>query len=169
MNIRRKIMRLLGFSLSMLSQTLGLTLLATILVNYTVEAKVESSKIMAQGHTDLAELPPFSSRHEPVDDIDPSDGMVDIRVYNRTGDDISYRVVGNTDFRTLSPDSSEELAGLPLSVNFFFARSGEGLATATVEVNETENIVEVFIEEAVTLRNERDSILIDEMGSIYIL
>lgn len=165
-------MNFLTRNLLKLGSIAGSALLATTaLANAALADTAKSNAIRedaALGTEFLAQIPPFENQQ--IDSIAlPADGTLNVTVYNNTGDDVIYRVVGTTDFRYLEDGETTVLRNLELPINFFFDRTSNGLAKASVEVNGEEGEVGITIEPAISGNNDLDSMLINESGDIFLL
>lgn len=155
-----------------LGALLGGALIVPSLVSLPVKAETfhslhDAAKSSQAGPEYVAQLPAYEERPgvEAAGEVDSR--TISLTVYNNTGADVTYRVVGNTGFRVLPAGESASLVGLPIPINFFFDRNDEGLSTAYVEPMAEENTLEVTLEATLDPSDGVQSILVNESGEIF--
>lgn len=157
-----------------LAALLGGALLVPSLASLPVKAETfhspyEGGKTGQVGAEYVAQLPAYEERPgvEAAGEVDSR--TISMTVYNNTGADVTYRVVGNTGFRVLPAGESATLIGLPIPINFFFDRDDEGLSTAYVEPMAEAGTLEVTLEATLDPADGVQSILINQAGEIFLL
>lgn len=112
--------------------------------------------------------PPLpGERSQPVASIMPMDGMVDVQLTNNTNAIVTYEVIGDTQRRVLPGGEQATLRGISLPATITAVRQDDGLLRmAPIQV--MEGMVEVSLDEEISLDDNQGVLRIQEDGQIFL-
>lgn len=115
-------------------------------------------------------IPPLPEvRSEPVAQIQPTEGLVDVRLKNNTNAVVSYQAIGHTDRRYMSGGEEIILQNLPTPITITAVRQDEGwLQMMPVSANSETGQLEVTFEEETTLDSNQGVLRIQEDGQVFV-
>lgn len=111
--------------------------------------------------------PPLPEEQQPPSTtITPIQGKVNVRLVNKTGANITYQVIGDTNARKLQGKSDVKLTGLLAPVTVTFRRDDGGLLSVTPQSPEL-GMLEVTLTETTDLSIDRTTMRIYQTGAVY--
>ena len=111
--------------------------------------------------------PPIPEEQAPPSaTITPIQGHVNVRLVNKTGANITYQVIGDTNARQLQGKSDVRLTGLLAPVTVTFRRDDGGLLSVTPNSPESA-MIEVTLTETTDLSIDRTTMRIYQSGAVY--
>ena len=112
--------------------------------------------------------PPLpEQRQETLAVLSPVNGLVSVKLINRTLATISYEIIGDTTLRTLPGKSEVTLRGLMLPANVAFRRNDNGFLLVQGTINK-EGILELNMTETNVFDWDRTTLSIEENGSAFL-
>ena len=114
--------------------------------------------------------PPLPSQQQPpIATLTPNQGVVGVKLINKTGAEITYQVIGDTKLRTLNGRSEVILQDLktPVSLSFYRRDRGFLLVTPVVPTKATSTI-ELTLTETTDFGIDRNALSIDPNGDVYL-
>lgn len=114
--------------------------------------------------------PPLPSQQQPpIAVLTPNNGVVGVKLINKTGADILYQVIGDTRLRTLSGRSQVMLQDLKTPANVSFYRRDRGFLLVSPHVPTTApNTIELTLTETTDFAIDRTALSIDPSGDVYL-
>jgi hypothetical protein len=120
-------------------------------------------------------LPPTNNTTPPLPEqvqdtvatLTPVNGLVSVKLINRTLATINYEIIGDTTLRTLPGKSEVTLRELPTPTNVTFRRTDGGFLLIQATVNE-EGILELNMRETNVFDFDRTTLSIEENGSAFL-
>lgn len=114
--------------------------------------------------------PPLPSEQQPpIATLRPSNGLVGVKLINKTGADIAYQVIGDTQVRTLSGRSTAMLQALKTPANVTFYRRDRGFLLVSPQVPTTApNTIELTLTETTDFAIDKTALSIDPDGAVYL-
>ncbi|MDJ0556568.1 MAG: hypothetical protein QNJ68_19415 [Microcoleaceae cyanobacterium MO_207.B10] len=100
--------------------------------------------------------------------IKPVNGVVNVKLTNKTATTISYEVIGDTTQRQLSGKSEVILMGLKVPINITFYRDKGGFLLIQPEFISNNSLLELTMSETNDFALDKSSLLIEETGSIFL-
>lgn len=107
-------------------------------------------------------------RQSSIGIIKPVNGVVNIKLTNKTAATISYEVIGDTSQRKLPRKSEVVLRKLKLPVNITFHREQGGFLLIKHQLISDKSILELTMTETNDFNLDRSSLLIEETGSVFL-
>ena len=112
--------------------------------------------------------PPPEAQGSPSSTITPINSMVNVRLTNTTGANISYEVIGETEPRSLSGKSNVLLQDLKTPVTVTFKRADSGLLMVTTKASVHPGTLEVTFKETTDLGTDKTTINIQKTGAVFL-
>jgi hypothetical protein len=115
------------------------------------------------------QIPLPSQQQAPSATIALANGRVNINLVNDTAATITYQVIGDTAPRTLPGKSNVMLQNINAPVTITFEREDGGLLTVTPQPSsDQQGMLEVSLNEATDVAQDRKAMRIQEDGSIFL-
>lgn len=112
--------------------------------------------------------PPLPEEQQPPSaTITPIQGKVNVRLVNKTGANITYQVIGDTNARSLQGKSDIKLTGLSVPVTVTFRRDDGGLLSVT-PISPEPGMLEVTLSETTDLSIDRTTMRIYQTGAVFL-
>lgn len=167
LNSVQKGLSLLGGSLLMVSMLGGAKAQAQTPESATpFKSALSDATLLAQTET----IPPLRYRLDRVASIAPVRGGVTVTLRNNSPSDITYEAVAATSPRTLATGEEAVLTGLDTPTTIVFYEKDGGLTQATIsEVSRRNDSFMVEFNQAPTLSEDDNSVVILESGNIYFM
>ncbi len=108
------------------------------------------------------------ARQAPIGIIKPVNGLVNIKLTNKTAAAISYEVIGDTTQRRLSGKSEIILKTLKVPVNITFYREKGGFLLIQPQFINDQGLLELNMTETNDFNLDKSSLLIEETGSVFL-
>ncbi len=121
----------------------------------------------ARPSVDNTTAPLPEQRQETLAVLSPVNGLVSVKLINRTLATINYEIIGDTTLRTLPGKSEVTLRGLMLPANVAFRRNDNGFLLVQGTVNK-EGILELNMTETNVFDWDRTTLSIEENGSAFL-
>lgn len=114
--------------------------------------------------------PPLPSQQQPpISTLVPTNGMVGVKLINKTGADIVYQVIGDTRVRILAGRSQVALQALKVPINLTFYRRDRGFLLVTPLVPTTApNTIELTLTETTDFAIDKTVLTIEPDGEVYL-
>lgn len=114
--------------------------------------------------------PPLPSQQQPpIATLTPNNGLVVVRLINKTGAEVVYQVIGDTKVRTLAGRSTVTLQDLKTPANVTFYRRDRGFLLVSPLVPTTApNTIELTLTETTDFGADRTALSIDPNGDAYL-
>jgi len=114
--------------------------------------------------------PPLPSEQQPpIATLRPSNGLVGVKLINKTGADIAYQVIGDTQVRTLAGRATATLQALKTPANVTFYRRDRGFLLVSPQVpTTTPNTIELTLTETTDFAIDKTALSIDPDGDVYL-
>lgn len=114
--------------------------------------------------------PPLPSQQQPpIATLKPTNGLVGVKLINKTGADIAYQVIGDTQVRTLTGRSMTTLQDLKMPVNVTFYRRDRGFLLVSPQVPTTApNTIELTLTETTDFAIDKTALTIESDGEAYL-
>lgn len=113
--------------------------------------------------------PPLpENRSEPIANVMPMDGEVDVKLKNNTNAVISYQAVGHTGRRFLPGGEEIVLQNLPTPATITTVRQDEGLLKITPVTTTEQGLLEVSLDEEKTLDDNLSVLRIQKDGQVFL-
>jgi hypothetical protein len=116
----------------------------------------------------IVSIPLPEQRQAPNARIALNNGMVNVRLVNETGADITYQVIGDTAPRSLGGKSDVMLQGLSAPTTVTFQRRDGGLLSVNVQPSSQTGMLEVTLDETTDLRIDTKALRIENNGSVFL-
>lgn len=121
----------------------------------------------SQPSTPTIQPPPPEEQQAPSATIPPVEGQVSVKLVNKTGANISYQVIGDTNQRSLQGKSEVMLTGLSVPVTVTFRRDDSGLLNATAQPSSEPGMLEVILIETTDLGIDSSTMRIQNTGAVF--
>ena len=135
---------------------------ATTQPNATPAAPQATPQTPAQTMAAPARFPLPSAR------VEPSEGVVTIKLVNTTNALISYQVVGDTQPRTLGEQSEIQLKGLKTPVTITYQREDGGLLMVRPQATATPGFLQVSFSATTDLSVDTKSLNVQAEGGVFL-
>ena len=135
---------------------------ATTQPNATPAAPQATPQTPAQTMAAPARFPLPSAR------VEPSEGVVTIKLVNTTNALISYQVVGDTQPRTLGEQSEIQLKGLKTPVTITYQREDGGLLMVRPQATATPGFLQVSFSATTDLSVDTKSMNVQAEGGVFL-
>ncbi|MBW4691342.1 MAG: hypothetical protein KME27_06195 [Lyngbya sp. HA4199-MV5] len=114
--------------------------------------------------------PPLPSQQQPpIATLRPTNGLVGVKLINKTGADIAYQVIGDTQVRTLVGRSTVTLQALKTPANVTFYRRDRGFLLVNPQVPTTAaNTIELTLTETTDFALDKTALTIESDGEVYL-
>ena len=100
--------------------------------------------------------------------VEPSEGVVTIKLVNTTNAVISYQVVGDTQPRTLGEQSEIQLKGLKTPVTITYQREDGGLLMVRPQATATPGFLQVSFSATTDLSVDTKSMNVQAEGGVFL-
>lgn len=152
----------------------GLLLLSLLgITNANAQAVPASSQLQPQATHELwaqDTIPPLRTRLEAEASIPSVDGTITITLRNNSASEITYEAIAATDPRLLESGGEDVLIGLDIPTTISFYQKDGGLIQANIsEVSGQDNSFTLEFDQAPTLGEDDNSVVILESGNIYLM
>lgn len=112
--------------------------------------------------------PPLpENQASPMAILQPTNGMVNVKLMNETNAVVSYQAIGHTGDRALAGGQEYTMLNLPLPVTITTVREDDGLLDVTTRVSEA-GTLEVILEEEPNLGGSNNSVRIQQDGQVFV-
>jgi hypothetical protein len=106
---------------------------------------------------------------EPNASVTIAGERVTIQLVNQTGAEISYQVVGDTEFRTLAGRETVTLRDLPVPTTLTFRRQDQGLLSVTLQPdNPVLGTLVLNLDETTDFAADRTTLNVNEAGEVFL-
>jgi hypothetical protein len=114
--------------------------------------------------------PPLPSQQQPpIATLRPNNGFVGVKLINKTGAEVAYQVIGDTQVRTLAGRSSATLQALKTPANVTFYRRDRGFLLVSPQVPTTApDTIELTLTETTDFATDKTALSIDPNGDVYL-
>lgn len=112
--------------------------------------------------------PSPGQQQSPIATVLPTNNVVNVRLVNDSGANITYQVIGDTAPRSLAGRSTATLQGLQIPITVTFYREDGGLVTVTPQRTSQQGTLSVTLRETPTVGGDRSVLRITENGSVYL-
>ncbi|MBW4470858.1 MAG: hypothetical protein KME45_10720 [Stenomitos rutilans HA7619-LM2] len=146
-------------------------LLFSVVIAFPIIAFSSSGKASAQTRPSPPVInPPLPSQQQPpIATLRPANGLVSVKLINKTGADIAYQVIGDTQVRTLTGRSTATLQALKTPVNVTFYRRDRGFLLVSPQVPTTApNTIELTLTETTDFAIDKTALSIESDGEVYL-
>lgn len=106
----------------------------------------------------------------PVTSLKLADGKVNLRLVNKTGTQVAYEVIGDTDPRQIAGRSDITLSGLRTPMNLVFYRPDRGFLIVDMKPSSTgDGTLEVTLTETDNQDLGASSVIVNPRGEVFVL
>lgn len=113
--------------------------------------------------------PPLpEQRQSPSAMVMPMNGKVSIRLVNKTGANITYQVIGDTNQRSLQGKSNVNLLDLSPPMTLTFKRNDGGLLMVSPQASSQRGMLEVTFTETTDLTTDRTTMTVQKTGAVFL-
>ncbi len=149
---------------SLLGLWCGSVLLASAIDPYWLKAEAQT-----RPSTPALNPPLPSQQQPPIAILSPTNGSVEVKLSNKTGADIVYQVIGDTQVRVLSGRSDVTLQDLKLPTNIAFYRRDRGFLLVSPKVPTVAlNTIELTLTETTDFATDKTALSIESNGEVYL-
>ncbi|HYW19566.1 MAG TPA: hypothetical protein VE956_09680 [Nodularia sp. (in: cyanobacteria)] len=111
---------------------------------------------------------PPEAQQLPSAQIALANGRVNIRLINDTGAEVTYEIIGDTPMRSLAGKSEMMLRDLTAPVTLTFFRADGGLLQVTPQPSAETGMMEVRLKATTDVQNDKNSLRIQEDGTVFL-
>ncbi|MBD2462809.1 hypothetical protein H6G89_17355 [Oscillatoria sp. FACHB-1407] len=104
----------------------------------------------------------------PLAIVQPNGNAITIQVINATGAELSYQVIGDTQFRALGAQSQATLQDLGIPTTLTFRRNDGGLISPTIEANNSTSTLTLILQATEDFTVDRTALRIEPTGAVYL-
>jgi hypothetical protein len=126
-----------------------------------------ATPVPSQPSTPAIQAPLPEEQQAPAATVAPVQGKLSVRLVNKTGANISYQVIGDTNQRSLQGKSDVMLTGLATPATITFKRDDGGLLSATAQPASEPGMVEATLTETTDLGMDRSTMRIQNTGAVF--
>lgn len=118
--------------------------------------------------TSPAQPPLPEQQQAPKLSVRPVNGQIQIKLMNQTAAPVTYQVIGDTKPRTLAGKSEVTLLNLATPITVTFQRQDQGLLNVQPQTTTEPGILEVTFTEASELGTDKNALVVEETGSVFL-
>ncbi|MBW4645055.1 MAG: hypothetical protein KME23_19050 [Goleter apudmare HA4340-LM2] len=113
--------------------------------------------------------PPLPGQQQsPIATVLPTNNVVNVRLVNDSGANITYQIIGDTAPRSLPGRSNTTLKGLRTPITVTFYREDGGLVAVAAQRTSQQGTLSVTLRETTEVGKDRGTLRIAENGSVFL-